>query len=41
MLAAPVTRTISHTLSRNRAYIRTQLKGEPAQPVPAEETDET
>ena len=30
-----------HTLSRNRAYIRTQLKGEPAQPVPAEETDET
>ena len=41
MLAAPVTRTISRTLARNRAHIRTQLMDEPEQPLPAEETDET
>jgi len=41
MLAAPATRTISTRFRATREYIRTQLKGEPAQPVPAEETDET
>ena len=40
MPAAPVARTISRTLSRNRAYIRTQLMDEPEQPLPAETTDE-